>query len=80
MAAGLKRENARLQRELSGVRSLQGIVGRSPLMQQMIEVLEQDLGVPVVTANQATMWHAVRLSGVLDRVPNSGALFGLSLS
>ena len=46
----------------------------------LIEVLEQDLGVPVVTANQATMWHAVRLSGVLDRVPNSGALFGLSLS
>jgi len=45
----------------------------------LIDALEQDLGVPVVTANQATMWHALRLSGILDRVPNFGALFGLSL-
>ena len=39
--AGLRKENARLQRELAGTRSLQGIVGRSPLMQQMIAVLER---------------------------------------
>ncbi len=38
---GLRRENARLRRELQGARSVQGIVGRSPVMQQMIAVLER---------------------------------------
>ena len=38
--AGLRKENARLQRELAGSRSLAGIVGRSPSMQQMIGLLE----------------------------------------
>lgn len=46
----------------------------------LIEVLEQDLGVPVVTANQATMWHALRLSGILDPLASFGALFRLSLA
>lgn len=43
----------------------------------LIEVLEQDLGVPVVTANQATMWHALRLSGIQDHVSHFGGLFAL---
>jgi maleate isomerase len=43
----------------------------------LIEVLEQDLGVPVVTANQATIWHALRLSGVADDVPGFGKLYTL---
>jgi len=30
----------------------------------VIEHLEEDLGKPVITANQATMWEALRLSGV----------------
>ena len=30
----------------------------------VIERLEEDLGKPVITANQATMWEALRLSGV----------------
>ena len=38
---GLRKENARLQRELAGARSIQGIVGRSPLMQQVMEVLQR---------------------------------------
>ena len=43
----------------------------------LIEVLERDLGVPVVTANQATMWHALRLSGVGDSLPHFGRLYTL---
>jgi len=38
---GLKRDNARLQRELAGQRSIQGIVGRSAPMQQLIALLER---------------------------------------
>jgi hypothetical protein len=30
----------------------------------VLEALEDDLGKPVVTANQATMWDALRLAGV----------------
>ena len=40
-----------------------------------IASLEQDLGVPVVSANQATFWDALRLSGVRDRVVGFGSLF-----
>ena len=40
-----------------------------------IEALEADLGVPVVSANQATFWDALRLSGVRDRVKGFGTLF-----
>ena len=40
-----------------------------------IESLEADLGVPVVSANQATFWDALRLSGVRDRVKGFGTLF-----
>lgn len=46
----------------------------------LIETLEQDVGVPVVTANQATIWHALRLSGIQDHVPDFGTLFALSLA
>ena len=45
----------------------------------LIDVLERDLGVPVVMANQATMWHALRVSGIADGVPGFGRLFGLAL-
>lgn len=40
-----------------------------------IEHLEADLGVPVVTANQATFWDALRLAGVRERVRGFGTLF-----
>ena len=40
-----------------------------------IEALETDLGVPVVSANQATFWDALRLAGVRDRVKGFGSLF-----
>jgi two-component system response regulator HydG len=38
---GLRKENARLRRELQGVRSAQGILGKSPGMVQVLSVLER---------------------------------------
>jgi two-component system response regulator AtoC len=38
---GLRKENARLRRELQASRSVQGILGKSPAMQQLLEVLER---------------------------------------
>jgi maleate isomerase len=40
----------------------------------IIRHIEHDLSRPVVTANQATMWHALRLSGVKERVEGFGTL------
>jgi maleate isomerase len=41
----------------------------------IIAALEQDLGKPVVTSNQALAWHALRTGGVRDSVPGFGELF-----
>lgn len=41
---------------------------------EIIEVLEKDLGKPVVTSNQATLWKALRTMGIDDRLP-LGELF-----
>jgi len=43
----------------------------------VIEPLEKDLAKPVVTANQATMWEALRLAGIRERPGGFGTLFGL---
>jgi maleate isomerase len=40
-----------------------------------IAALEKDLGLPVVTAIQATFWDALRLAGVKDHVRDFGSLF-----
>ena len=40
----------------------------------LIDQLETDLGIPVVTSNQATMWHALRLCGIRDSVAGFGRL------
>lgn len=42
---------------------------------EAIEPLERDLGVPVVTSNQACLWHALRMAGVLDTEIGAGRLF-----
>ena len=39
---------------------------------EVIERLEQELGKPVVTANQASMWSALRRLGVESTVPDAG--------
>ena len=41
----------------------------------IIDALETDLGLPVVTANQASLWHCLRLSGVKDGIDGYGQLF-----
>jgi maleate isomerase len=38
--------------------------------------LERDLGIPVVSAIQASFWDALRLAGVRASKPNFGQLFG----
>ena len=40
-----------------------------------IEALEKEIGKPVITANQATFWAALRKMGVKDQWTGSGRLF-----
>lgn len=42
---------------------------------EIIEALENDLGVPVVTSNQASLWLALREMDVMERIPGLGRLF-----
>jgi maleate isomerase len=42
---------------------------------EVIEQLEADLGKPVVTSNQATLWDALRTAGVGGDDPHLGELF-----
>jgi maleate isomerase/arylmalonate decarboxylase len=41
----------------------------------LIAALEDELGVPVVTSNQATLWGALCAAGVLEARPGLGRLF-----
>jgi maleate cis-trans isomerase len=41
---------------------------------EAIDLLENDTGLPVVTSNQAGLWHALRLAGVGERLPGLGRL------
>ena len=43
----------------------------------VIEALEEKLGKPVVTSNQAMAWHALRLAGVQQPVEGTGRLLRL---
>src|SRR6266511_2438458 len=40
----------------------------------VIEVLERDLGKPVVSSNQASLWRALRLAGVRESISGFGRL------
>jgi maleate cis-trans isomerase len=42
-----------------------------------VESLEAKLGKPVLTANQVTSWHALKLMGVHSPVPQRGSLFAV---
>jgi maleate isomerase len=39
--------------------------------------IESDIGLPVTSSNHAMAWHALRLAGVDDRMPQFGKLFTL---
>jgi maleate isomerase len=41
----------------------------------IIEALERDLGKPVLTSNQAFVWHVLRTAGFDDAPPGLGTLF-----
>ncbi len=41
---------------------------------EIIEPLEQDLGIPVVTSNQASLWLALRELDVMEKIPWLGKL------
>ncbi len=43
----------------------------------IIDALEQDLARPVITANQASLWHCLRLAGVRATVEGYGKLFSI---
>ena len=43
----------------------------------IIDMLEQDVGRPVITANQASLWHCLRLAGVDAAVSGYGRLLDL---
>lgn len=44
----------------------------------IIPYLEMDTGVPVVSSNQATLWHALRTLGLPDEIPGLGKLWQVS--
>jgi len=44
---------------------------------EIIELLEQDLGKPVISSNQATIWAALGKAGIHDRIEGYGRLFNL---
>ncbi len=46
---------------------------------ERIEALEQEIGKPIVTSNQALAWHCLRLAGIDDAVPGFGRLLMLPL-
>ena len=41
---------------------------------EVVERIEQRLGKPVVTSNQAMLWHCLRLAGIEDRIEGHGRL------
>jgi maleate isomerase len=40
----------------------------------VIDRLEKALGKPVITSTQATLWHALRLAGIVDPIAGFGRL------
>lgn len=43
----------------------------------VIEVIEEDLGLPVITSNQASLWASLRYARVGTKIPSLGKLFTL---
>ncbi len=41
---------------------------------EVIDMIERDFGLPVVTSNQVALWAGLRAIGVTDPVPNAGRL------
>ena len=41
----------------------------------LVEILEEDLGMPVITSHQASLWACLRHSRINDKLPGLGKLF-----
>ena len=41
----------------------------------LVDRLERELGLPVVTSNQATLWASLRRAGITDTMTHSGRIF-----
>lgn len=44
---------------------------------EIVERLEQDLGIPVITSNGASLWAAMRAHGIKEQLQGYGSLFQL---
>jgi maleate cis-trans isomerase len=44
----------------------------------VLQLLEQDLGKPVISSASAMMWLALRVAGVVQPIPGYGRLLTLS--
>lgn len=42
---------------------------------ELVEILEEDLGMPVITSHQASLWSCLRHCRVNDKLPGLGKLF-----
>jgi maleate cis-trans isomerase len=45
---------------------------------EILQALEDNLGKPVISANGAMMWNALRIAGVSTVIPGYGRLFTLT--
>jgi arylmalonate decarboxylase len=41
---------------------------------KMIAAIEEEIGKPVITSNQATFWRALRMAGIPDKIEGFGRL------
>jgi maleate isomerase len=44
---------------------------------EAVAEIEAELGKPVTSSNHAMAWHALRLAGVADALPQFGRLFAV---
>jgi len=63
----------RVMREADGAQALYISCGNLRTF-EVIEALEEDLGVPVTTSSQAAFWHSLRLAGVRTSIRGYGSL------
>jgi maleate isomerase len=47
---------------------------------QAAAAIEAEIGLPVTSSNHAMAWHAMRLAGVDDQLPQFGRLYSLPLA
>ena len=41
----------------------------------LVQIMEDDFGIPVITSHQASLWACLRHAGIKDKIPGLGKLF-----